>query len=159
MKMFFQYNWQVRDEWFDWCKQLSREELLRQRVGGAGTILYTLFHIADVEYSWLRAIQGKPDIQVPYGDHVSLQQIKELSAAWREEIAAFLKNWSDEWDNEPVIVPWSEGEHTKGEIVRHVIAHEIHHIGQLSIWARELGYRPISPNVIGRGLARKKELE
>ncbi|MFP3387229.1 DinB family protein [Brevibacillus sp. SIMBA_040] len=154
MKMLFQYNWQVRDEWFEWCKQLSTEQLLQQRVGGAGTILYTLFHIADVEYSWLRGVQGKPDMVVAYKDHQSLQQVKALSDAWREELSSFLEVWSGEQENEMVRVPWSEDEHTKGEIIRHVIAHEIHHMGQLSIWVRELGYKPISANVIGRGLAR-----
>lgn len=39
-----------------------------------------------------------------------------------------------------------------GEIMRHVIAHEIHHIGQLSVWARQMGHKPITANVIGRGL-------
>ncbi len=24
----FQYNWQVRDDWFKWCEQLSEEDLL-----------------------------------------------------------------------------------------------------------------------------------
>lgn len=152
--MLFQYNWQVRDEWFEWCKQLSTEQLLQQRAGGAGTILYTLFHIADVEYSWLRGVQGKPDVVVAYEDHQSLQQVKALSDVWREELSSFLKAWSGEQENETVRVPWSEEEHTKGEIIRHVIAHEIHHMGQLSIWARELGFKPISANVIGRGLAR-----
>ena len=33
---------------------------------------------------------------------------------------------------------------THGEAIRHIIAHEIHHIGQLSIWAREIGMEPIS---------------
>ncbi len=37
---------------------------------------------------------------------------------------------------------------TWGEIMRHTIAHEIHHIGQLSIWARELGRKPVSANLI-----------
>ncbi|QWH42653.1 hypothetical protein EXW53_12305 [Bacillus mycoides] len=39
-----------------------------------------------------------------------------------------------------------------GEVLRHVIVHEIHHIGQLSIWARELNLQPVSANLIGRGL-------
>ena len=34
----------------------------------------------------------------------------------------------------------------------HVIDHEIHHIGQLSIWAREMGVVPVSANLIGRGI-------
>ena len=34
MYTLLQYNWQVRDDWFKWCEQLSAEELLRKRVGG-----------------------------------------------------------------------------------------------------------------------------
>ncbi|KRE46913.1 hypothetical protein ASG81_10610 [Paenibacillus sp. Soil522] len=33
MLPFFQYNWEVRDELFDLCRELSTEELLRQRIG------------------------------------------------------------------------------------------------------------------------------
>lgn len=51
METIFRYNWQVRDQWFEWCKQLSEEDLLWKRVGGVGSILETLFHIVDVEYS------------------------------------------------------------------------------------------------------------
>ncbi|ASJ55746.1 damage-inducible protein DinB [Brevibacillus formosus] len=154
MKMFFQYNWQVRDEWMEWCKQLPPDELLRERTGGAGTILYTLFHIADVEYSWLRGVQGKPDIQVAYETHKSLEKVTALSDAWRIELRDFIENWSDEMENESVKVAWDDEVYTKGELLRHVIAHEIHHMGQLSVWARELGIAPVSANVIGRGLAR-----
>ncbi|GEC90227.1 DinB family protein [Brevibacillus brevis] len=155
MKMLFQYNWQVRDEWMEWCKRLTPEELLRERTGGAGTILYTLFHIADVEYSWLRGVQGKPDIQVAYETQKSLEKVNALSHAWRVELRDFIENWSDEMENESVKVAWDDEVYTKGELLRHVIAHEIHHMGQLSIWARELGIAPVSANVIGRGLARR----
>lgn len=55
----FRYNWQVRQDWFKLCEQLTEEELLRKRVGGVGSILKTLFHIVDVEYSWINALQGK----------------------------------------------------------------------------------------------------
>ncbi|HDR5022767.1 TPA: damage-inducible protein DinB, partial [Bacillus cereus] len=47
---------------------------------------------------------------------------------------------------------WTDKTYTYGEVLRHVIVHEIHHIGQLSIWARELNLRPVSANLIGRGL-------
>jgi uncharacterized damage-inducible protein DinB len=48
-----------------------------------------------------------------------------------------------------------EGEqetHKYGEVLRHVIVHEIHHIGQLSVWSREIGKKPVTANLIGRGL-------
>lgn len=59
MYTFFQYNWQVRDEWFTWCEQLTKEELLKERIGGHHNILHTLLHIIDVEYSWVRAMQQR----------------------------------------------------------------------------------------------------
>jgi len=48
---------------------------------------------------------------------------------------------------------------TWGEVMRHVIAHEIHHMGQLSIWSRELGKKPISANLVGRGLVPIPQIE
>jgi uncharacterized damage-inducible protein DinB len=148
----FRYNWIVRDEWFELCKQIPNKELLHKRVGGTGSILYTFFHIIDVEYSWIRGIQGKPDIQVQFEDYESLQQVKQLSDSWRNETHEFLNTWTSEFEKEVVTVPWTDEHYTKGEILRHVIAHEIHHMGQLSIWIREFGLQPVSANVIGRGL-------
>jgi uncharacterized damage-inducible protein DinB len=75
----FRYNWMVRDEWFELCKQIPFDELLRKRIGGERGILYTLFHIVDVEYSWICGMQGKPDIQVQYDNYKSIQQLRELS--------------------------------------------------------------------------------
>jgi uncharacterized damage-inducible protein DinB len=63
MLMLFQYNWHVRNDWFEWCKQVSEEELLRNRTGGVGSIMKTLYHIVDVDYSWIQVLQGKPNIE------------------------------------------------------------------------------------------------
>ncbi len=38
----------------------------------------------------------------------------------------------------------------KKDILHHVIVHEIHHIGQLSVWAREIALHPVPANYIGR---------
>lgn len=149
---FFYYNWQVRDEWFDWCTQLTKEELFKERVGGVGSILKTLFHIVDVEYSWLRGIQGKDDIMVQYADYHTLEKVAGLSEQYRLEIEPFLNSFIDEDKGKIVRVPWDESEFSIDEIIHHVIAHEIHHIGQLSVWSREVGLSPVSANFIGRKL-------
>ena len=152
MKKFFEYNWKVRDEWFEWCKQLTAEELLKERKGGVGSILYTLFHITDVEYSWLRGIQGKEDVVIRYVDYNSLEMVKSLSDSFQKEIAEFLKSNLDELKGEVVSVPWDEDKYTVDEILHHIIAHEIHHIGQLSVWSRVLEHQPINANFMGRVL-------
>ncbi|MCM3721183.1 DinB family protein [Solibacillus isronensis] len=147
---FFKYNWQVRNEWFDWCNQLSNDELKKERTGGVGSILYTLFHIIDVEFSWLRGIQGKEDIIVEFADYDTPEKVKALSDKLRNEIAEFLSKDIDEFKNKVVYVPWDEDKYTVEEILHHIIAHEIHHIGQLSIWSRELELTPVPADFIGR---------
>ncbi|WP_026908435.1 DinB family protein [Paucisalibacillus globulus] len=151
MYKFFQYNWQVRDDWFSWCEQLPVEELLKLRTGGVGNILHTLLHIMDVEYSWIRAIQRKQDIGIDYNKYHSINVVRDLSNHYRDEINDFFSG-DNIRSNQVVTAPWMEGEFTQQEILHHIIAHEIHHIGQLSIWARELDLKPVSANVIFRGL-------
>ncbi|MFC3417910.1 DinB family protein [Salinicoccus hispanicus] len=149
---FFKYNWQVRDEWMDRCSQLSDEILMEKRTGGPGSILYTLFHIIDVEQSWIRSIRGKEDIVYNFEDHNSLEKVKELSDRLRKEVADHLDVELKETEDRIVSVPWDEEEFTRIEILHHVIAHELHHMGQLSIWAREMDMEPVTANFIRRNL-------
>lgn len=155
MIKFFEYNWQVRDEWFDWCNQLTITELLEDRRGGVGNILYTLFHIIDVEYSWIRGIQGKEDVVFQFADYHTLEKVKSLSEQLRNEIAKFLKINLGCLKEKLVSVSWDEDKYTVDEIVHHLIIHEIHHIGQLSVWARELELSPVPANFIGRELTKE----
>lgn len=149
MIKFFQYNWQVRDEWFEWCIQLSIEELLKKRSGGVGSILYTLFHIIEVEYSWIRGIMGERDIIFDFDEYRTLEKVKNLSIELQEEIIEFLKH-NENLSDEIVKVSWDTNTYTKNDILHHTIAHEIHHIGQLSVWARELNLSPVPANFIRR---------
>ena len=45
----FLYNWQIREEWFEWCETISLEELTKKRIGGMQSILHNLFHVIDCE--------------------------------------------------------------------------------------------------------------
>ncbi|MFC7677385.1 DinB family protein [Paenibacillus sp. GCM10028914] len=147
----FQYNWRIRDEWFDLCNKIPEEELLRTRIGGAGSILKTLFHIVDVEYSWIDGISGNVVMDPDYEDYKTLELVKGLSNEYRLIVQKYLDSWTDDMEYNKVKVEWMEDELYKGEVLRHIIAHEIHHIGQLSIWVREMGIKPISANFIHKG--------
>ena len=155
MRKLFHYNWQVRQEWFAWCRTVPEEELLKPRLGGMGSILRTLFHVADVEYSWVRILRGLPDFQEPFEDYGSLVQVEQLSARLHPEVSAFLDAWEPGMEGRLLDMKDDDGSpcpYTHGEILRHVIAHEIHHMGQLSVWAREAGAPPVNANLIGRGI-------
>ncbi|MGE7879790.1 DinB family protein [Peribacillus muralis] len=156
MQTFFRYNWMVREDWYGWCEELSEVELLRNRTGGMGSILHTLFHIVDVEWSWIRILQDKTDFQESFDSYKSLNKVRKLDAEFHLEVENFVNNWDASMENQLFYDTLPDGRivtDTRGEIMRHAIAHEIHHIGQLSIWARELGKKPVATNLIGRGLS------
>ena len=155
METLFRYNWMIREEWYKWCEQLTEEELLQPRTGGVGGILKTLFHIADVEWSWIRVMEGKTDFQEDFAGHSSLQQVRALDARFRPEVEKFVFQWHEGLERKVLQDELPDGTIRTlvwGEVMRHVIAHEIHHIGQLSVWARELGIAPVSANLIRKGL-------
>jgi uncharacterized damage-inducible protein DinB len=153
MLTLFKYNWMLRDGWFNWCSTIPLEELHRERVGGMGSIIQTLFHIVDIEQSWIGDLTGREEVIYNFNDYNSLEIVKNFSTVCRTEIEDFITNWNMDMDNEKLVGFHPDDERsdfTYGEVIRHVIAHEIHHIGHLSIWARESGYKPISPNFVGR---------
>ncbi|MCL6605464.1 MAG: DinB family protein [Paenibacillus sp.] len=155
MQTLFRYNWKVREEWYQWCEDVSIEELLKPRTGGVGSILKTLFHIADVEWSWIQSIQGKPDFQENFEEFNTLEKVRELDARFRPDVEQFVLSWNVDMERrifEDTLPDGSKVTDAWGEVMRHVIVHEIHHAGQLSVWAREVGKAPVSANVIGKGL-------
>ncbi|MDR9857929.1 MULTISPECIES: DinB family protein [Paenibacillus] len=156
MQTMFKYNWAVREEWLKWCEEISEAELLAKRAGGVGGILHTLFHVIDVEWSWIRSLQGKSDFDESFDNYRSIRRVRELEDVFRPEVEAFVLNWNDGLEDLVYRDIGGDGKErvlTWGEVMRHMIAHEIHHIGQLSVWSREIGRKPVSANLIGRGLA------
>lgn len=156
MLKLFEYNWQVRKEWFLWCEFISEEELLKKRTGGLEAILPTLYHIVEVEYAWICGGLLEKKIEIPAFEEVaSLKNLIAFSERCHEELAPFVYHWNESLEENILLDITETGEeetHKYGEIMRHVIAHEIHHMGQLSIWARELGMKPVTANLIRRGL-------
>lgn len=155
MKYLFEYNWQVRNEWFDLCKTISNDKLYEERIGGHRSIAQTLFHITKVEYDWICDLQQKPIFEGTFEQYQTFDEIIQLSADLQVEVRDFIQQWQAKMDDKVLNIDFGDGNHlnyTYGEAIRHIIVHEVHHIGQLSIWAREIGIVPINSNFINRGL-------
>jgi uncharacterized damage-inducible protein DinB len=149
VKTLFEYNWEVRDEWLEWCRKVPDAELKKERTGGVGSILKTLFHMIDVEISWIYAILEKEEFQPEYDEYQELEKICDFSRQYREEMRDAIDQILQD-ANSPVYINWWNQTFLKGEILRHIIAHDIHHAGQLSVWAREIGVEPVSATLLNR---------
>ena len=149
----FLYNWQVREDWFAWCESLSKEELHAERVGGMGSILKNLSHVIDCELIWINNMLEEP-IVYPEKDSISnLDDVIRYSNFMKEKTKNFLHNWSEDFGKKIVEINSRNGNtysFSYDKILRHIISHEIHHIGQLSVWSREIGLKPVSSDLIFR---------
>jgi len=151
----FRYNWQIREEWFEWCETISLEELKNKRIGGMQSILHNLFHVIDCEQIWINQMQGTPIIIKDINRISSLNDVRMFSDLTKSVTENFLKSLTPEGKDRILVIKNRNGT-TKSfsydKIITHIISHEIHHIGQLSVWSREIGLKPVSSDLLFRGL-------
>jgi len=151
----FLYNWQIREEWFEWCETISLEELIKKRIGGMQSILHNLFHVIDCEQLWINQMQGTPVIVKDINRISSLNDVRMFTDLTKSVTENFLKSHTSKSEDRILVIK-SRNDTTKtfsyDKIITHIISHEIHHIGQLSVWSREIGLKPVSSDLLFRGL-------
>lgn len=153
MLSLFLYNWQVREDWLNWCQTISEEEFHKERIGGMKSIRETLIHIIDCELLWLNSLVEKPIIFENRTAINALSEICTYSDFVKSHTESFIEQLPSQYENNIIEVKRRDGtilHFTQKKILAHMMTHEIHHIGQLSIWARELGLKPISSDLIIR---------
>ena len=149
----FQYNWQVREDWFRWCETISEEELRKERTGGMKSILHNLYHVIDCEQLWINQLRQQPVIQKDIHSITRLAEIIDFANETKTATEEFLRNWTKEQEEKCLVIQSKTGQtytFPYKKVLHHIITHEIHHIGQLSVWARELDQKPVSSDLITR---------
>ncbi|TFD94382.1 DinB family protein [Jeotgalibacillus sp. R-1-5s-1] len=149
----FLYNWQVREDWFEWCQSLTEEELFAKRTGGMESLFQNLVHVVDCELLWINHLIQEPVVYEKRDAIQTLEDIQAYSDFTKTVTKPVIDSWNGELEDQVVHITGRNGNvrsFTYGKIIRHLISHEIHHIGQLSIWAREIGKKPVSSDLIVR---------
>ncbi|WP_079527265.1 DinB family protein [Solibacillus isronensis] len=153
MLSLFKYNWQVREDWFNWCESLPEEEFHKERIGGMKSIRETLIHVIDCELLWLNSLIDEKIVFERRQLFTQLSEIKEYSTFVQSYTEQLIEQLPSDYENKLIEVQRRDGsilEFTQKKILAHMITHEIHHIGQLSVWAREIQRKPISSDLIIR---------
>ncbi|PLR78179.1 damage-inducible protein DinB [Bacillus sp. V3-13] len=152
IRALFEYNWKIREKWFAWCRQIPEEALLKERKGGYKGFLQTLFHIVDVEQRWLSGLLNNEVIKYNFADFDSLEAIIKFSRETQKCFITFFNNYTQERGTQILNAVNKNGENVAYlyiEILLHLAVHESHHVGQMSVWAREIGKEPVTANLIG----------
>ena len=153
MLSLFKYNYQVREDWFNWCESLPEEEFHKERIGGMKSIRETLIHVIDCELLWLNSLIDEKIVFERRQLLKQLSEIKEYSTFVQSYTEQLIEQLPSDYENKLIEVQRRDGsilEFTQKKILAHMITHEIHHIGQLSVWAREMQRKPISSDLIIR---------
>lgn len=100
-----------------------------------------MLHIADCEDNWLHGVvrqEIRPWVFYPFSEHPTRAKIKDLLNRAHERTVAFLENLEE--TNLERIYKTPEGESFPLRwIIWHVLEHEIHHRGELSLILGMLG--------------------
>ncbi|MEL3971421.1 DinB family protein [Rossellomorea oryzaecorticis] len=149
----FSYNWQVRKEWFEWCRNVQNEELTKERVGGMGSILHNLLHVINCEHIWISQMNGEPVSKKDFTKSTSLEEIIVFSNEIKKNTQQFLHTIEADLNEKILSVTTRKGvsyDFPYHKVLLHIVTHEVHHMGQLSVWAREIDKKPVSSDLIFR---------
>lgn len=151
----FKYNWQIREDWFKWCEELSNDELIKKQTGGMGSILRNLYHVIDCEQLWINQMKGTSVIQKDISAITNLKEIRDFSTLTKTMTEQFIQDYSARNERKILIYQKNNGEELRfsyEKILHHIITHEVHHMGQLSVWAREMGKMPVPSDLMLKDL-------
>jgi uncharacterized damage-inducible protein DinB len=137
----FKHWEQVRADLYATIEMFSDEELIYAPFDGSWPVGQIMLHIADNEDNWLHGVvrhEFNPWISYNLADYPNKAAIKDLLENARKRTVAFFENL-DENDLEKVYTTPNGEAFSLDWIIWHVLEHEIHHRGELSLALGLLG--------------------
>lgn len=140
IRRLYRYNWTMRDAWFAWLAERPEDLLTREFVGGRRGFAANLVHVVGAETRWMQRMQGQTATEDDFESCRTLQALRALDADRRAVTHAFLAGLKPAdldraFTFKGRTVTWQAA-------LLQAATHEIHHAGQLFVWAREAGHAP-----------------
>jgi len=131
----------VRADLYTIIDMFSQDELSFTPFEGSWSVGKIMLHIADCENYWLHGLDRgeiEPGTYYDLADHPTTTTIKKsLEKTWKKT-AAFLENLDENDLDQVYTTPHNESFSLRW-IIWHVLEHEIHHRGELSLVLGLLG--------------------
>lgn len=133
---------QIRAGLIETIDKFDEEELGYVPLPGSLSVAEIMLHIADAEEGWFRYVVSREHTQWPayftpenYPDRAA---IKEALSEVHQKTEAFLDSLTEADLNKAIETPWGASM-ALGTIFWHVVEHEVHHRGELSLILGMLG--------------------
>jgi len=132
---------QVRDDLLETIDKFSEEELSYVPFNDSWPVGQIMLHIADCEDNWLHGVvrnEFEPWIGYPFKDYPNKAAIVEVLNKARERTLPLLEGLEESNLEDKYAIPDGH-KFTLRWIIWHVLEHEIHHRGELSLILGILG--------------------
>ena len=144
----FEYNRWANERIVRYSARVSRKQLTAPDKLSHGSLLRSLIHLADVEWSWRLACQtGK--LPADYITEAQCPDIPALRRFWRDEMEtmlAYVRSLSDEQVKGPTryTVPRGSKIRTRllWQVLLHIVNHGTHHRGEIGRYLARCGHSP-----------------
>ena len=128
-------------------QQLTSEQLEEQRDGMYRSVRRVLWHLAQVEFVYLRMIRGLAPDQL----HADLS-LEGIASALEEAGAGLLEEARSRSPEERVRIPWFEREFTVPQCLRQVLTHSANHRADVNGWLPLFGVKSTDQDYIDLAL-------
>lgn len=117
------------------CLRMAPGEFSAPRTGFFPSIMATLNHVLIIDWFYIAALHGEPDMRKAFVDETPFRSRSALAAAQRAADARLI-DWCTGADASTLerIIEMDRGDHVQTDLARHVLTHlfthQIHHRGQ-----------------------------
>ena len=133
---------QVRVDLLTTIDQFDDSELIFTPFDSSWSVGQIMLHICSAEAGWFNYVIGQelPDWPVfELENYPTRRSIKTLLVDIHHQTNAKLTNWNLDDLDRPIELPWNNHKLSLSWIIWHVLEHEIHHRGELSLVLGILG--------------------
>jgi uncharacterized damage-inducible protein DinB len=137
------YNLNANQQFVNWLKKQSNEQLLKEMPSSFKGIIQTLNHVWAIEEMWCADLFKNKDAVNRYGaQDLKPQQIFDGLLKRSSVIAEKVSQLTEEQLKEVVNIktPWFEANLTFSEYLQHLFNHGTYHRGQIITQAHALGF-------------------
>jgi uncharacterized damage-inducible protein DinB len=142
LDQYFKHWQQVRTDLLATVDKFSDEELAYVPFPGSWSVGHIIRHIANAEDGWFRYVvrQELSDWPAEFtlAHYPTVAATKVLLSKVHDRTQTYLSDWAVTDLDRPIEAPWGHT-FTLGWIIWHVLEHEIHHRGELSLILGMLG--------------------
>lgn len=139
---FFRHWKQLHRDLLWTIDQFDQDELVYRPFGQSWMVGDIMVHIPDAEDGWFRYVVNRELSDWPsysLDEYPDIESIKKLISEVHARTEGFLAELDSADLERPIQLPWKDVETSLGWIIWHVIEHEIHHRGELSLILGTLG--------------------